>query len=203
MKYPAEYSKTIEDGLQTIYFVDLETTGLDAWQNETITLSMSVCDLKERKQLDEIELQFRPEAMQFWGDKAEEVHRITKSRALTFPPRDEGRKKLLSFFEAYKLETPQLICCHALSFKGQGLFDWNFLRREFDKVEMNYELDKYFHDVHSTVNFAKELQKKGKINLENNKLDTICRYFDIPLDHHDAKSDRLACQEIYWRFLDL
>lgn len=32
--------------------------------------------------------------------------------------------------------------------------------------------------------------------LENHRLDTLCRYFTIPLEHHRAGSDSLACARI-------
>ena len=38
-------------------------------------------------------------------------------------------------------------------------------------------------------------------NMPNHKLDTICRGLGIPLCHHDAGSDSLACAEILRRFM--
>ena len=32
--------------------------------------------------------------------------------------------------------------------------------------------------------------------LDNHRVDTLCRYFDIPLDHHRAESDSLACAKL-------
>ena len=33
--------------------------------------------------------------------------------------------------------------------------------------------------------------------LANHRLDTLCRYRDIPLDHHKAGSDSRACAELF------
>lgn len=38
--------------------------------------------------------------------------------------------------------------------------------------------------------------------LENHRLDTLCTYLDIPLDHHRAGSDSRACGELLLRCLD-
>lgn len=35
----------------------------------------------------------------------------------------------------------------------------------------------------------------------NHKLDTLCRYLDIPLDHHNAASDSHACAELLRYYL--
>jgi DNA polymerase-3 subunit epsilon len=33
-------------------------------------------------------------------------------------------------------------------------------------------------------------------NIRPTKLSDVCKYFDIPLNHHDAASDALACAKI-------
>lgn len=203
MIYPENERAYFEDKYETVFFLDLETTGLNPWQNEILTLSISACDIKTKTQINEFEIEMRPEFMNHWQDGAEKIHGISKDRALKFPPRSEGRDDLIEFLEFHKKATPQIFCCHALSFKGQGLFDWSFLYAEFFKAEKHFELFKYFHDIRSTINYAKEASSKGLIGFENNKLDTIAKHFNIPLDHHNAKSDRMACQEIYWRFHEL
>ena len=119
MNYPKEYWKFYEENSEMIYAFDIETTGLNCWSNEMITLSMGAYSLKERTLVDEIEIEFRPEFMNKWDDGAEKIHGITRERAIKFPPREEGRKKLLSFLDFYKLKLPQLALCHALNVKGQ------------------------------------------------------------------------------------
>lgn len=37
--------------------------------------------------------------------------------------------------------------------------------------------------------------------LPNHRLDTLCRYRDIPLDHHKADSDSVACANLYLDYL--
>ena len=39
-------------------------------------------------------------------------------------------------------------------------------------------------------------------NLPNHRLDTLCAYLDIPLDHHRAGSDSRACAELLIDYMD-
>jgi len=40
---------------------------------------------------------------------------------------------------------------------------------------------------------------RASLHLPHNRLNDVCDYFGIALDHHNAKSDALACAEIYLR----
>jgi len=197
--YPKSDRDYFADKYKNIFFFDIETTGLDPWNREMITMSLSVCDLKEQKEIDAIEIKMRPETNN-WDLGAEKVHKIPQHVAREFPSRKEGRDQILGFMDFYKEDTPQVICCHALDM-GKGLFDWNFLFAEFFKNGNHYELYKYIHNVRSTITFAQEIARLGHVKFENNKLNTLSAHYGIELDHHDAKSDREACQELYWRFM--
>ena len=39
------------------------------------------------------------------------------------------------------------------------------------------------------------------LNLENNRLETVCEYYGIELNHHNALSDTLACAKIMINFM--
>ena len=45
------------------------------------------------------------------------------------------------------------------------------------------------------------LAKRALPTLLNHKLDTLCRYYGIKLDHHKADSDALACAQILLRLM--
>ena len=49
-----------------------------------------------------------------------------------------------------------------------------------------------------TVRMGRRMQP----NLPDHRLDTLCTYWDIPLDHHRADSDSRACAELLIRYLD-
>lgn len=47
--------------------------------------------------------------------------------------------------------------------------------------------------------FFKEIKKKGEEVPRSKSLSSVCDYFHIPLSHHHAGSDALACAQIYVR----
>ncbi len=77
-------------------------------------------------------------------------------------------------------------------------FDNDFLREWFYDNDAGADFKNYFHykviDVFPLVFALKHL---GLIDTENDKLKTVCEYFDIPIDAHNAISDIEATKELY------
>jgi DNA polymerase III epsilon subunit-like protein len=98
-------------------------------------------------------------------------------------------------------EEVALFVCHAL--KGpQGYFDWVMLLADLEFNDLRYRFLRTVREsgVRSTINYLKEAVKQGLMDgPENYKLNTVCAQMKIPLQHHDAESDRRACEEIYCR----
>ena len=47
-----------------------------------------------------------------------------------------------------------------------------------------------------------QMGRKCYPELEDHKLDTLCRHLDIELDHHKADSDSIACAKLYLDYKD-
>lgn len=77
-------------------------------------------------------------------------------------------------------------------------FDNDFLREWFYDNDAGAEFKNCFHykviDVFPLVITLKHL---GLIDTENDKLKTVCEYFDIPIDAHNALSDIEATKNLY------
>ncbi len=77
-------------------------------------------------------------------------------------------------------------------------FDNDFLREWFYDNDVGAEFKNYFHykviDVFPLVITLKHL---GLIDTENDKLKTVCEYFNIPIDAHNALSDIEATKNLY------
>jgi len=172
------------------FVCDLETSGLDYFRNEILSLSCSY--VNGEKELGSIELTFRPES-KFWDDGAEKIHGISKFAAARFDDRKKSSKKFLDFIQSFP-RAP--LVCHAL--RMRGLFDAIFLEAHYELMDQRFELYKSFSRYDSTLMMMKELHKQGAFQLEKFSLDYLCRHFDISLVHHDSKSDRQACQQLYW-----
>lgn len=175
------------------FVIDIETTGLDCWRNEILTLSCGVVDIKTQEQINEKEFSFRPTRRSFFNSEAEKIHGISLERALTFP---ESRGEWIRFIDFLKqnTNTPQIMCCHALWFGKY--FDSNFISCQLDLLELNFEKRKYIGMCVSTHSMAKIHYGTGEpLNLK-----ALSLKHEIELNHHDAKSDREACQKLFKYF---
>lgn len=188
MIYPNEYLTKPK----WIYFCDHETTGFDYWKNEIITTSISRHDYDSLELDDELELTFKPRNLKYFGGS--EVHGFSISDTLEFDDKVESTNKLINFIDTK--ENHNVFCCHALE-RFNTFFDWAFLFVHMVKFKREYFLRLKLNKLESTISYFKHLQKNGYVSAENFKLNTLCKQFNIELDHHDAKSDRVACFELY------
>ena len=182
------------DGIDIAFVVDIETTGLDTFRNEILTLSISAVRIETLEELDSAEFSFKPEYKQFWSDEAEKIHGISWEESLAFPDKLTEWKKVLAFMMNY-CSAPQIMVCHAL-WMGK-YFDSNFIDCQLDLLGLLFEKRKYVKGTISTISMAKDCVKMGLISTNSFKLNVLCDIYGIGLNHHDAKSDRMACQELF------
>ncbi len=48
-----------------------------------------------------------------------------------------------------------------------------------------------------------QIGRRSCLGMPNYRLDTLCRRFDIPLDHHRAGSDSMACAQLLLRYREM
>lgn len=184
--------------IEFIISCDLETTGLDLNGACWITGSFGKLDPKTLETVDELELKSRP---YHWDEEARRIHRIPHYKAMEFPERKETLDRLIDWLPK---DRRFAFLCHAsdsqfdtkIKQKVNAHFDFAMIKADFIFQERYYDFYKYFDHkkIISTVTIARERK------LESAKLDDLCRHFNINLDHHEAKSDRLACESILRRF---
>lgn len=170
--------------------VDLETTGTDSLRNEIISLSISASN--RSGEIDSLELKMRPEN-DFWDKDAESVHGISRFEAGRFMPQSEGAAKLKEFLDKYP---NSVIVCHA-AYVFNSYFDFNFLNQFLNKyVDHNYLYSKTLIQT-STVTWFRWLSKNDIEHNESFGLRELCKKYKIDLNHHEAKSDRSATQQLF------
>lgn len=188
----------IPGDIDAIISCDLETTGLDVHGACWITGSFGKLDPVTLETMDELELTSRP---YHWSEEARRIHRFSRHTANEFSPRRESLDKLIEWLpkdrkfaflchaseSVFDIESKQKINAH---------FDFAMIKGDFAYQERYFDFYKYFDEkkIISTVTIARSLK------LESAKLNNLCLQFNIELDHHNAKSDRLACEELLRRF---
>lgn len=207
MKYPVEYPEITEKRFNSLFFIDLESTGFDYWRNEILTLYVIVADYHSLKIREEKLFKFQIENAKNWGREAERVHGISLSQALYFPPKKEASEELLSLLEKYSFNGPQVLVCHAFDkFRKGDLFDSSMLTWHMEKLGLRFRYQRSVSHHQSTATYFLEAKAKGYYTpaLFNNQdeekgvsLSVLCKAFKIPLKHHDPKSDAHACYQLY------
>ncbi len=155
---------------------------------------MSACN--REKELDSIELKFRPES-NYWQKEAEDAHGITKYTAARFTDKAESFDKLRGFMRRFP---GSLLICHAL--KMSGYFDNSLLLALFDQYDRKHEFYRCVRQTQSTITWLRYLNTVGMVQLGEFNLKYICNQWNIPLNHHDSKSDRIACQKIFYKIIE-
>lgn len=179
---------------------DLETTGLNPHDACWITGSFGILDAKTFQKVDEIELKSRP---YHWDESARLVHGISKRTADQFPPREEALQALIDFIPKNRNFA---FLCHAsdsqfmesINQRVDFHFDFAMIKSDFWFQDRYFDFFDYFdhYKIISTVTLARAMK------MESAKLNNLAKYFKIELNHHDAKSDRLACEEIFKRLMN-
>lgn len=81
-------------------------------------------------------------------------------------------------------------------------FDLGFFREACEKTRDNLNIFVDFGAQVDTLGLAQWLNHAGIIKTKNNKLETLCEYFGIKIDAHDAISDVRAARQLYHIFMD-
>lgn len=193
--------------------MDYETTSLDPVAGDIISGHMILTDRFVCVK-DSLDFRARPDASG-WQESAAEVHGFTLKECLKFPRPEEVAKEIYTWLHPYRQKITMVYHGMSRSFfdkeKQQwswGAFDPKFLYFLFYKIDKFYRyyeiFDKYKTPI-STVDMAKKVLKapvRAKFNMDKHdvadfRLDTLCKHFDIPLQHHNARSDAEACMQIF------
>lgn len=176
-----------------VFWCDVETTGLKAAENDIIQLAYAIEIDGDVKTSGEFKMQ--PFSYENISPEATDVHGITVDELRTYPTPQEVHAKLVEGVLAHVVNRYD----RADKLQPAGFnvgFDVAFLRAWFKK-----NLDEYYgswfnyYDM-DPLKVLYYLRGLGYIDLPNYKLGTVCEYFGIPLDPHDAQADLVATREV-------
>lgn len=156
-------------------FIDFETTGFKpAWP-----VSLAMIAYEGKKRTCAKYMVFNPEARIQTG--AMKVHGITQEEAESHPTFDRVWGDIAYYF------SDALVCSHNIEFDVYKVLIPTLKR--YDIPIPNFK-------TCCTVKNAQKFLPKPTV--KNHKLDTLCEYFNIPLEHHhNAGDDTYSCMRIF------
>lgn len=181
-------------GNSHVAIFDTETTGFSKLNNDLISLSCEVRDFNWDLK-DETTLYSAPMAKKRWSQKAEKVHGFSYGEACSFDHPRKTAINLLHFLKPFKHpgNHPILFVSHDLN----G-FDWGFMEWLYRWQDLQYSFWKVFNEGYklSTIKMAREQGHQG------NKLNEWADRLDFELNHHEVKSDRVACAKVFKHLIE-
>jgi len=180
----------------SIIVLDLETTGVNVFDAEIITGFFIHADESFNIKSTH-EIKCNPLK---WSDDAEKVHGITRQEASTFKKFSDVYQGLIDWIDSCQPKQ-MWMHCNSTMFGRLAYFDHAVLRMNM----MNMGDVPYFKISNITPFSTHSLCKivQGSFNFESFRLDSICKELGVQLNHHDAKSDAMACLEIIKQLLPL
>ena len=151
-----------------IVALDFETAN----PNNASACSLGIAIYEDSELLDNFEWYFRPYYLYDYFTFTY-IHGITKEDV-------ENKEEFCFYYEQLKeILKDSIIVAH------NAMFDLSVLNAMCDV----YGLDHFKNPYLDTVAISRKMYPE----LYNHKLNTVCQYLDIDLNHHNGKSDALAC----------
>lgn len=77
-------------------------------------------------------------------------------------------------------------------------FDYDFIKKWFDDTPKSTDFNVYFgYQKLDVLELVRHLRYLNIFKTQNNKLETLCKHFDIEIDAHQALSDIEATKELH------
>lgn len=168
-------NRTFQKGLVA---VDLETTGLSPLTDKIIEIAAVKIDsdgkLHEFHTLVDPEIQIPEFTIK--------IHGITDEDVTGAPKIAEVLPKLMDFIG------------HSSIVAHNALFDIGFLAKEIHLNQLSFSKNLVYDSCRMTRYLFKKYMTDKKP--ENHRLSTLCDYFEIPLQHHQAMDDAMGSLRI-------
>lgn len=172
-----------------IAIIDTETSGFSWNYHDMISLSCEIRDFSYDLK-NEITLYSAPRSKKRWSNGAEKIHGFCYEEAASFPDPRTTAIDFLKFLKPFKHERNRPILFVSHDTNG---FDYRFIEWHYRMEEIHFSLWKVFQQEFklSTIRMAE------KVGFKTNKLNNWSERLGFELDHHEVKSDRIACSKIF------
>ena len=175
-----------------VFWFDVETTGLDPIKQDIIQLAFLIeidGDIIEGQNL-----LMQPFDYNAINQEALDVHGRTIKEIKTYPDPRIVYTELIAILEKYVDRYNPLDKFHPAGYNSR--FDLDFLRHFFIKNEDVYFGSWFNYKAIDPLSLLHLLDGIGCVSLDNYRLETVCKHFNIPLKAHDALSDIHATRDL-------
>lgn len=178
-----------------LLYLDTETTGLT--DNSAVVQIAGAIEI-DNEVVEWFNIRCKPHkgadisesALQTIGLTIEELNKEQEPKEAL----KELEKIFAKYVDRYDKNDKLIMICHNYPFDFRMLYNfYNRLNNKYMGSFIDFKLNV------CTLNLVKSLQVIGVLPiLENNKLETWCKHFDVSLEHaHDALEDIRATREVY------
>jgi len=177
--------------MKVLYF-DVETTGLNPVKND-ITQLAGLIEING-KIVEEFNFKCQPLNWKTIESRALEVTGVGLNKLKKFDKPAKVYKQFLNLLDNYvdKFDRKD-----KMYFAGYNVrFDIDFLHNFFKKQNDKYFGSWFNWKAIDPLSILHWFNYMGWINLENYKLETVCKHYDIKINSHDALSDIRATRKI-------
>lgn len=184
-----------------IFWFDTETTGLDAKENDIVQIAGVI--EKDGVLMEEIDIKMRPFSPQRVTEEALQVQGRTIGEIMQWQEPKQAHAELCRYLgkHCYKFDRKD-----KMWIAGQNIqFDDRFLRSHFEKCGDRYYGSFFMHRNIDLKALMYLLSYFGKVDLENYKLATIAKHYDVSFGEegaHDALADVRVTRQCVLKALD-
>jgi len=179
-----------------LIYIDTETTGLDAETNALTQVAALV--VVDGVEVGRLVLDINPFSYPYpvgISDKALEITGKTKEMVREYPDQRVQLHKFMEFMDGHidfedKKDRFQIVGYNTS-------FDIGFLK-QWLKLNDKYMSNFFTYKDVDVFALVKHMRLWGVLNgCKDDKLGTVCEFFNIELDAHDAMNDIVATRELY------
>lgn len=179
--------------MKKILYFDVETTGMDAFENDIIQFAGIIeVDGIIKETFD---FKLKPFNLEKVNGEALGINGFTLEKIKNFPDSNNVYKQIIALFEKYIDKYDKNDKFYPAGYNVS--FDLDFLQQYFLKCNDKFGIGVWQNwkkiDPLLVLQF---MDSQGLISLENYKLVTVCKHFDISFKAHDALCDIQATREV-------
>lgn len=175
-----------------IFWFDVETTGLDPVKHDIVQLAYLI--EIDGKIIESANLLMQPFDYSTICQESLDIHGRTIDEIKNYPNPRSVYAELISVLEKYVDRYNRSDKFHHAGYNSK--FDLDFLKQFFVKNKDVYFGSWFNYRAIDPLTLLHVLDGLDKVSIPNYKLETVCKYFDIPINAHDALSDITATRAL-------